>query len=207
MRRAARLGIVLALNLSLVAALVIVGIAAHSLGVFAEGADYLADAAAIGVVLFALRLSARPPSARRPQGYPKAGAWAALINAGWLLVLTVLVSAGAIDRLATGTHPVHGLAVLIISGTAALVMLLGALILGGEIDLLDNDDPDDLTMRAVLLDTAADAGAAAGVAIAGALIAVTGGTYWLDPTVALVVSGVVAYHAIQLLRKVTVALR
>ena len=207
MSRAARLRIVLALNLALVAALVIVGIAADSLGVFAEGADYLADAAAIGISLLALRLSARPPSPRRPQRYPKAGAWAALVNAGWLLVLTVLIAVGAIDRLATGTHPVHGLTVLIVSGIAALVMLVGALILGGEIDPLDTDDPDYLSIRAVLLDTAADAAAAAGVAIAGAVIAITGGTYWLDPTVALVVCGVVAYHAIQLLRKVTAALR
>ena len=36
------------LNLALVGALVAVGIMAHSLGLFAEGGDYLADAAAIG---------------------------------------------------------------------------------------------------------------------------------------------------------------
>jgi hypothetical protein len=48
MSRAVRLRIVLALNLALVTALVMVGIAAHSLGVFAEGADYIGDAAAIG---------------------------------------------------------------------------------------------------------------------------------------------------------------
>jgi cobalt-zinc-cadmium efflux system protein len=45
---------VLLLNLGLVAALVIVGVAAHSLAVFAAGADYLADAAAIGVSLLAI---------------------------------------------------------------------------------------------------------------------------------------------------------
>ena len=38
----------LVLNLGLVASLVVVGLAAHSLAVFAAGADYLADAAAIG---------------------------------------------------------------------------------------------------------------------------------------------------------------
>ena len=47
--RPARLVVVLGLNLALVGALVTVGITAHSLGVFAEGGDYLADAAAIGV--------------------------------------------------------------------------------------------------------------------------------------------------------------
>jgi Co/Zn/Cd efflux system component len=51
--RAQRLAVVLLLNLSLVAALVVVGLAAHSLAVFAAGVDCLADAAAIGVSLLA----------------------------------------------------------------------------------------------------------------------------------------------------------
>ncbi|MGH3201409.1 MAG: cation transporter [Streptosporangiaceae bacterium] len=64
--RTRRLAIVLALNLSLVASLVIVGLAAHSLAVLAAGVDYLADAAAIGGSLFAIRLASRPPSRARP---------------------------------------------------------------------------------------------------------------------------------------------
>jgi cobalt-zinc-cadmium efflux system protein len=141
----------------------------------------------------------------RPYGYPRATAWAALINGGWLLLLTALVSAAAIARLATGTRPVHGLPVLIVSAIAAAVMVIGALILGG--DEHDDDDGGDLNMRAVLLDTAADAAAAAAVAVTGAVILATGDYYWLDPMVALAVSGVIAYHAIRLLCRVVAALR
>jgi divalent metal cation (Fe/Co/Zn/Cd) transporter len=72
-------------------------------------------------------------------------------------------------------------------------MLGGALILGGDTDAVDGD----LNMRAVLLDTAAG-----GVAIAGAIILAAGGLYWIDPAAALVVSTVVAYHAIRLLQQV-----
>lgn len=205
MSRPARLAVVLVLNLVLVAGLVAVGLSAHSLGVLAEGADYLADAAAIGVSLLAIWLSGRPSTAARPDGYPKATLWAALVNSGWLLILSVLVAAGAIDRLAAGTTAVQGLPVLVVSGIAAVVMLAGALILGGDID--DGDDDDgDLNMRAVLLDTAADAAAAAGVAIAGGTILAAGGLYWLDPAVALAISAVVAYHALRLVRRVTGAL-
>ena len=207
MSRSARLRVVLVLNLFLVTALVIVGLSAHSLGVLAEGADYLADAAAIGVSLLAIWLSGRPPTAARPHGYPKATAFAALVNGGWLLILTILVIGSAIGRLATGTHEVHGLPVLIVSGIAAVVMLGGALLLGGGVNDLDDDDNGDLNMRAVLLDTAADAAAAAGVATTGAVILVVGGLYWLDPAVALVISVVIAYHAIRLLRQVRAALR
>jgi len=205
--RAARLAVVLALNLLLVAALLVVGVVSHSLGVFAEGVDYLADAAAIGVSLLALHLSHRPPTIRRPGGYPRAGAVAALVNAGWLLVLTVLVIAGAVDRLVTGTPPVRGLPVLLVSGAAAAVMVVGALILAGdEEDPGGGDEGGALSMRAVLLDTAGDAAAAAGVAVSGAVILATGGLYWLDPAVALVIAGVVGYHALRLLRDVREAL-
>jgi cobalt-zinc-cadmium efflux system protein len=205
--RPTRLCIVLALNLALVGGLVVVGLSAHSLGVLAEGADYLADSAAIGISLLAIWLSKRPPSAARPQGYPRATAVAAVVNGGWLLVLSVLVVGGAIDRLASRTPQVHGLPVLVVSGIAAVVMIVGALILGGDADDLDDDEGGDLNMRAVLLDTAADAAAAAGVAATGAVILATGGLCWLDPTVALIISAVVAYHAIRLLRRVAGVLR
>jgi cation diffusion facilitator family transporter len=198
---------VLAANLALVGALLVIGFTAHSLGVWAEGADYLADAAAIGASLLAIRLARRPPTARRPEGYRNATRYAAAVNAGWLLVLSLLVAGGAVVRLVRGVHEVHGLPVLIVSGVAAVVMLAGALLLGGDVD--EDDEPDEgehLNMRAVLLDTAADAAAAAGVAAAGAVISATGGTYWLDPAVALVIAVVVAWHAARLLGRVRASL-
>jgi len=52
----------------------------------------------------------------------------------------------------------------------------------------------------VLLDTAADAAAATGVAVIGAVIPASGGFYWLDPTVALLIAIVIGYHALVLLK-------
>lgn len=49
--------------------------------------------------------------------------------------------------------------------------------------------------------------AAAGVAATGAIILATGGWYWLDPAVALVIAVVVGYHAVALLRKILRRLR
>ena len=59
----------------------------------------------------------------------------------------------------------------------------------------------------LLLDTVADAAAAAGVAVTGGIILATGGWYWLDPAVALVIAVVVAYHALVLVRKVLSRIR
>lgn len=76
-------------------------------------------------------------------------------------------------------------------------MLAGALVLRGD------DGSDDLNVRAVLLDTAADAAAAAGTAVSGAVIVAARGWYWLDPAVALVIG----YHAGRVVLEVTVTLR
>jgi Co/Zn/Cd efflux system component len=57
--RTRRLALVLLLNLALITALVLVGLAAHSLAVLAAGADYLADAGPIGVSLLAIWLASR----------------------------------------------------------------------------------------------------------------------------------------------------
>jgi cobalt-zinc-cadmium efflux system protein len=158
--------------------------------------------------LLAIRLAARPTSRARPNGYPKATSVAALVNAGWLLILELLVAGAAADRLITGTPQVGGLAVLVVSGVAALVMTIGALILHGDADGGEGETQErDLSVAAVLLDTVADAAAALGVAAAGGIILATRGWYWLDPAVALAVAVVVAYHAFRLVRKVLGRLR
>lgn len=208
MSRMQRLLVILLLNLALVVGLVTAGVTAHSLAVLAEGGDYLLDAAGVAVALFALRLSARPANRAPHQHHPNATNIAALVNGGWLLALEVLVGGAAADRLLTHTSRVDGLPVVVMSSIAAVVMTIGAVILHrGHADREDGTDERDLSVAAVLLDTVADASAAAGVAVTGGIILATGGWYWLDPAVALAVALVVTYHALALGRKVINRLR
>lgn len=207
MSRTTRLVTVLLLNLALVAGLVTAGLAAHSLGVLAAGGDYLSDAAAIGVSLVAIALSRRRPSPRRPRGYPHATACAALLNAVLLLAVAAVVTVGAIRRLAAGGGHVHGLPVLIASGTAALAMLAAGLILRRDEAEEGDSEGDRANMRAVLLDTVADSAAAAGVAVTGAIILAEPDLSWLDPAVALVIALVIGFHAARLVRDVLRTLR
>jgi cobalt-zinc-cadmium efflux system protein len=201
--RTQRLVLVLVLNLGLVAGLVAVGITAHSLAVLAEGSDYLLDAAGIGVALLAIRLSARPARRGRPNSYRAATEIAALVNCGWLLILEMLVVTAAAYRLITHTPEVHGLPVLVVSAAAALIMTVGALVLRGDADDSEEEANErDLSVTAVLLDTVADAAAAAGVAATGVIILATGDWYWLDPAVALIIAVIIAYHALALLRRI-----
>lgn len=208
--RSGRLATALVANLALVGGLAGAGLMAHSLAVWAQAVDYLADAAGVAVALFALHLAAAVPTPGRPKGYPYATRYAALVNAGWLFVLNLVVAGAAVSRLAGGSGRVHGLPVLIASSVAAVVMVATALVLGGEAEDKggDRDDEGDaLNIRAVMLDTAADGAAAAGVAAAGGVIYATGGLFWIDPAVALAISVVVGYHAAQLLARVRRSLR
>jgi cobalt-zinc-cadmium efflux system protein len=189
MTKDARLGLVLAINLVMIAALVAVGLAAHSLGVLASAADYVGDAAGVALSLVALRMS------RHKHGHPRATSYAALVNASFLLLITAAVAVEAVSRLVGGSPQVHGLPVLIVSVIATGAMILCATILG-------HIEEDDFNMRSVMLDTLADAAAAAGVAVSGGIILATHGLYWLDAAVALVIAVVVGYHALKLIREV-----
>jgi cobalt-zinc-cadmium efflux system protein len=183
-----RLWLVLCINLAMIAGLVIVGLTSHSLGVLASGADYFGDAAGVALSLVALKMS------RHKHGHPRATSFAALVNASFLLLITSVVAIEAVRRLLTGNPHIQGLPVLVVSVIAAIAMIVCALILG---DIEDHD----LNMRSVRLDTIADAAAALGVAVSGAIILATKGMYWLDSTVAFVIAVVIGYHAIKLIRE------
>ncbi len=188
-----RLALVLLLNGCMVAALVVIGLAAHSLGVLAAGGDYFGDAAGVALSLAALRVS------RHRGGERRATSYAALANATFLLLVTIVVIIEALRRVVDGPPPVHGLPVIIVSVIAALVMAACALIIGTV-------ESGDLNMRSVMLDTLADAVSAGGVAVSGAVILATNSVYWLDPTVALGIAVIIAYQATKLIRDVLVVL-
>lgn len=188
-----RLGLVLAINMAMVAGLLTVGLLAHSLGVLASGADYLGDALGTGLSLAALRLS------QHEHGHPRAKTLAALANSSFLLIVTAAVAFEALRRLITGAPSIHGVPVILISVIAAAAMIACAFVLG--------EVQGDLSMESVMLDTVADAAAAIGVAISATIILATHGTYWLDSLVALLIAIVVAYHALRLMRRARAALQ
>ena len=189
-----RLAIVLGLNLAMIVALVIVGLAAHSLGVLAAGGDYVADSAAIALGLLAVRLRAR-------DGESKAPTYVAGVNGAALLGVSAFVLVAGVRRLVDGTPEVHGLPVLVVSAVATAVMIVGVFVLG------TGAGSEDLHMRSVLLDTVSDAVASAAVAIGGGVIYVTGQYYWVDSALSVVISLVVAAGAVHLLRDVVISLR
>lgn len=184
-----RLTYVLLLNLAMIAGLISVGLASHSLGVLAAGGDFIADSLAIILGLVAVRL-------RDQYGNKMAPTYVALVNGALLLGITVFVLFQAIERLLTHSPEVNGLPVVIVSAISTVVMVVSAFILGR------GADKEDLHMRSVLLDTVSDGLSAAAVAVVGGIIYYSHGLYWLDAAVAAVVSLIIGFGATKLLKDV-----
>ncbi|HEV7148739.1 MAG TPA: cation diffusion facilitator family transporter [Pedococcus sp.] len=187
-----RLSLVLLLNVVMIGGLIVVGLAAHSLGLVAAGGDFVADSLAIILGLVAVHLRDRHGRAHAPT-------YVALANVTLLLGFTGFVLVEGLRRLITGSPEVHGLPILILSGISTLVMFAGALILGR------GASSEDLHMRSVLLDTISDGLAAAAVAVAGAIILVSHGLYWLDAAAAIAIGVIIGLGALRLLRDVVTA--
>lgn len=193
-----RLAIVLALNLALIGGLVTVGTAARSVSVLAAAGDTLADSVALILGLIAVALRDRDP--HRP-GAGRPIALVALINATILIAVTVGITVEGIMRLKEGSPTVLGLPMAVVSLISLAVMIAGALVLGLSAHR------EDIHMKSVLLDTLADAAAAAGVLVAGVVIWANGGLYWLDPVIALLLGAVIGYAGIRLAIQAIAALR
>jgi cobalt-zinc-cadmium efflux system protein len=89
----------------------------------------------------------------------------------------------------------------VVSLITLAVMIAGALVLGLSAHR------EDIHMKSVLLDTLADAAAAAGVLVVGTIIWLTGGLYWLDPVIALILAAVIGYAGTRLAAQAVAALR
>lgn len=191
MKQQTRLTLVLLLNFAMIVGLIVVGLSSHSLGVLAAGGDFIADSFAIILGLLAISLS------QHPRGNRRATSYVALINAVFLLGITLFVVFEAMQRLIGHAPIIEALPVIIISTISAVVMIVGIFILGKG-----DDSEEDLHMRSVMLDTISDAASAGAVAITGGIILATKGFYWLDSAVALLVGLVIGYQAVKLLRDV-----
>ncbi len=195
----------LGLNLVIVAAQIVAGMVASSVGLLADAAHNLADVAAVALSLGAVRLARRRPSAARSFGYHRSTILAAQANAAAVLVVAGLVLAESMRRL-LDVHPVEGGLVAVAATVAAVVNTIAALALRehhgpGHEHGHGPSHPGDLNMRSAMLHLAGDALASVGVAVAGVIIFLHDGWYWLDPLASATIAGFIAWRGIALLRE------
>lgn len=210
-RRERRLWWAIGLNLVIVLAQVAFGFVAHSLGLLADAGHNLTDVAALAASLIAVRIARRAPTEKHTFGFYRGTILAAQFNAAMILILTVWLVYESVRRILE-PQAVDGGVVVVVALVAMLVNAAAALLLredhgpthGSAADLVPGRS--DLNIRSAVLHLVADAAASAGVAVAGAIMFIAGGLYWLDPVVSILISVLIAWQAWRLLRSATAVL-
>jgi cobalt-zinc-cadmium efflux system protein len=156
----------LVLILAFMGAEVVIGLLAHSLALISDAAHMLTDAAAIGLALTAMRLSARPPAGGYTYGLRRTEILSAQANGITLLLLAAGLTYEAVRRL-INPGQVTGGAVL---GTALAGIAVNALAAW----LTARADRRSLNVEGVFRHIVTDAYAFLATAVAGVVIIFTG---------------------------------
>ncbi|MGN7978757.1 cation diffusion facilitator family transporter [Microbacterium sp. 22195] len=189
----------LAVSLGLTATIMVVqivgAILSGSLALLADAAHMFTDSSALVIALIATAVAARPADDRRTFGYQRAEVFAALINAIILIVLTVSVAVGGVNRLLNpGEVEVAGPVML-------TVAVVGMLANGTSMWLLSRAQEKSINVRGAYLEVMGDLIGSVMVIIAAIVIVTTG---WMpaDAIASLVIAAMIVPRAISLLREV-----
>ena len=168
------------------------GIAFDSLALITDAVHNLSDGVAVLLAVGAAWLAGLPPRGTRTFGYRRAEVLAAVVNAVFLIVLSVGIGIESISRL---LHPraVEGGGVVIISAVAIILNLIPVVL------LLRAGARDNLNANATMLHFAGDVLASLAALVAGVIIALTG---WVqaDAIASLVVVALIVVASLRILR-------
>ncbi|MEP6730143.1 MAG: cation diffusion facilitator family transporter [bacterium] len=187
---ARRLAVVLALTALYMLAEAIGGWLSHSLALIADAGHMLSDVAALGLSLFAVWISRRPPTPTRSYGYHRTEILAALANAATLIVISVWVCIEAYRRMYAPPQ-VAGKVVMAIAAGGFLINVAGMWVLSGG-------RSSNLNIRGAWLHVATDALGNIGTVAAGAAVAYLG-WLWADPVASVFIALLVCWSAWALL--------
>ena len=179
------------LNLGFVILETIFGFTANSMALLSDAGHNLSDVLGLFVAWGGGALAQRGSTARFTYGLKKASILAALANALFLLVAVGAIGLEAIERL---FHPQ--------STEGGIVMIVAAIgiAVNGLTALMFTRGQHDINIRAAFLHMAADAVVSAAVVLAGLVILWTG-KQWIDPAMSLVVSVVILWGSVGLLKE------
>jgi cobalt-zinc-cadmium efflux system protein len=175
----ARLWISVILNLTITVVEVVAGLLAGSLALLADALHNLSDVGSLLLAIAARRIGRRPPSPRHTFGYKRAEVLAALVNAGLLVGVSVLIAKEAFVRL---LHPQPVAAGLMF--WTAFFAFFGNM---AAVWLLHRHDRHDLNVRSAFLHLLQDALVSLTVVVAAVFMGTRMGPY-LDPVASIAVS-------------------
>ncbi|RMD80630.1 MAG: cation transporter [Gammaproteobacteria bacterium] len=164
---------------------------AGSLALLGDAGHMVSDATALGLAALAAWVARRPPSLRHSYGLGRAEVVAALANSLFMVAVVVGIAGAALERLSR-PQPVAG-------GTVALVAALGLGVNLLAAWLLERGE-QSLNTRAALLHVLGDLLGSVAALAAGLVIHFTGWTP-IDPLLSLLISALILFSALRLLRE------
>ncbi len=191
-RNRRRLLLTLALTAVYMLAELVGGLVSGSLALLADAGHMLSDTAALGLSLFAMWVSQRPPTPRRTWGYYRTEILAALANGATLVAISVFILLEAFERLRNPPE-VDAPLMMAIAGGGLIVNLLGLYVLSGG-------RSESLNVRGAWLHVLTDALGSVQAIAAGVLIWAFGWS-WADPAASILIALLVVYSAWGLLRE------
>lgn len=170
----------------------ITGYFAHSLSLLSDAGHNFADALALIFSWYGLRMARRPSTAQRTFGYHRVGILAALVNSVSLVVIALLIFWEAVGRF-RHPEPVHSAPMIVVALIAVLMDIVISL-------WLKDAAKHDLNVRSAYLHMVGDAVSAAGVVVAGLIIAFTGASI-ADPIVSILIGLLILWSSWGILRE------
>ena len=180
----------LGLNLLITLLQIVGGIIANSLGLLSDAAHNLSDVVALGLSLWAVRLSRRSATQTRTFAYKRAEILVAMFNSAVLVAISVFIIFEAVRRL---IHPpeVSGLWVVGFAGAGLVFNALAAVLL--------RQHGNDLNLRAAFLHLVGDAATSFGVMLSGLIVYLFHWNY-ADAVVSILVSLWIGREAVEIVR-------
>jgi len=168
----------LGLTATFLVAEVIGGLLTNSLALLSDAAHMATDVIALTISLVAVRLSRRPPDAKRTYGYARMEAIGAMVNGGLLFLVAGYILWEAVGRFSEPPS-VASTGMLVIASLGLVINLI-------SMRLLKAGSGESLNVKGAYLEVWADMLGSVGVII-GALIIQFTGFYIADPIIAVLI--------------------
>jgi cobalt-zinc-cadmium efflux system protein len=173
-----RLQLSIFITLAFVLGEAITGYISHSLALMSDAGHNFADALALVFSWYSIWIARKPSTQARTFGHHRVGILAALVNAVSLVVIALLIFWEAMSRL---RHPQP------VASTPMIVVALAAILMNIVISFwLRRAAKKDLNVRSAYTHMRGDAVSAAGVVVAGVVVAFTGASI-ADPIVSILI--------------------
>ena len=165
---------------------VVGGILTNSLALLSDAGHMFSDIAALGLSLFAFRMSRRPATAKRTYGYHRVEILAALINGLTLWLIVGIIFHEAYHRFLNPPE-VQSLGMLVVATLGLGVNVAAGFILYGS-------DRESLNLRGAFLHVVGDVLGSVGAIAAGIIMLVTG-WYLADPLISIFIGLLILYSS------------